>query len=29
MNYKGPNNPQDWFISKEVNLKLDIKAAKK
>ncbi len=24
--YKGPNNPQDWFISKEVNLKLDIKA---
>jgi polyisoprenoid-binding protein YceI len=26
MNYKGPNNPQDWFIRKEVNLKLDIKA---
>lgn len=28
MNYKGPNNPQDWFISKEVNLKLNISAAK-
>ncbi len=28
MNYKGPNNPQDWFISKEVNLKLNINAAK-
>ena len=25
MNYKGPNNPADWFIKKEVNLKLDIK----
>lgn len=24
--YKGPNNPTDWFIAKEVNLKLDIKA---
>ncbi|MEO7264700.1 MAG: YceI family protein [Ferruginibacter sp.] len=29
MNYKGPNNPQDWFISKMVNVKLDIKATKK
>jgi polyisoprenoid-binding protein YceI len=29
MNYKGPNNPQDWFISKEVNLKLDLSASKK
>ncbi len=28
MNYKGPNNPQDWFISKEVNLKLNISANK-
>ncbi len=28
MNYKGPNNPQDWFISKEVNLKLNISASK-
>jgi polyisoprenoid-binding protein YceI len=26
MNYKGPNNPADWFIRKEVNLKLNIKA---
>jgi polyisoprenoid-binding protein YceI len=26
MNYKGPNNPADWFIKKEVNLKLDIQA---
>lgn len=26
MNYKGPNNPQDWFIKKEVNLKLNLKA---
>ncbi|MCU0388095.1 MAG: YceI family protein [Chitinophagaceae bacterium] len=25
--YKGPNNPADWFIAKEVNLKLDVKAA--
>lgn len=24
--YKGPNNPADWFIAKEVNLKLDVKA---
>ncbi|MGZ5135945.1 MAG: YceI family protein, partial [Flavitalea sp.] len=29
MNYKGPGNPQDWFISKEVNLKLDLTASKK
>lgn len=29
MNYKGPGNPEDWFISKEVNLKLDISATKK
>jgi polyisoprenoid-binding protein YceI len=29
MNYKGPNNPQDWFISKEVKLKLDISASRK
>lgn len=28
MNYKGPNNPADWFIKKEVNLKLNIKAKK-
>lgn len=28
MNYKGPNNPQDWMIQKEVNLKLDLKAKK-
>ncbi|UEG51050.1 YceI family protein [Ferruginibacter lapsinanis] len=29
LNYKGPNNPQDWFIRKEVNLKLNITATKK
>lgn len=29
INYKGPNNPQDWVIKKEVNLKLDLKATKK
>jgi polyisoprenoid-binding protein YceI len=29
LNYKGPNNPQDWFISKEVNLTLNITANKK
>jgi polyisoprenoid-binding protein YceI len=29
MNYKGPNNPQDWIINKQVNLKLNISAAKK
>ena len=28
INYKGPNNPQDWVIRKEVNLKLHIKANK-
>lgn len=28
LSYKGPNNPADWFIAKEVNLKLDVKAAK-
>ncbi len=27
LTYKGPNNPADWFIAKEVNLKLDVKAA--
>lgn len=29
MNYKGPENPQDWVIRKEVNIKLDLKATKK
>jgi polyisoprenoid-binding protein YceI len=29
MNYKGPENPQDWVIRKEVNIKLDVKATKK
>ncbi len=29
MNYKGPNNPADWVIKKEVNLKLSISASKK
>lgn len=29
MNYKGPNNPQDWVISKEVNIKLAVTASKK
>ncbi|MES2645692.1 MAG: YceI family protein [Bacteroidota bacterium] len=29
LNYKGPNNPQDWFIKKEVKLKLDLVASKK
>ncbi len=28
MNYKGPNNPADFFISKEVNIKIDLKAVK-
>lgn len=28
MNYKGPNNPADWFIRKEVNLKFDLTAKK-
>lgn len=27
LNYKGPNNPADWFIAKEVNLKLNLKAS--
>jgi polyisoprenoid-binding protein YceI len=29
LNYKGPNNPQDWLIRKEVNIKLNIAATKK
>lgn len=29
INYKGPNNPQDWIISKSVNIKLNISAAKR
>lgn len=29
INYKGPNNPQDWIISKEVGIKLSISATKK
>ncbi len=29
MNYKGPENPQDWVIKKEVNIKLDVRATKK
>jgi polyisoprenoid-binding protein YceI len=29
LSYKGPNNPQDWFIKKEVNLKLDLVAERK
>lgn len=29
MNYKGPNNPQDWVISKQVNLKVNLSANKK
>ena len=28
MNYKGPNNPADFFISKEVNIKVDLKATR-
>ncbi len=28
LNYKGPNNPADWIIKKEVNLTLDLKAKK-
>lgn len=28
MNYKGPNNPQDWMVQKEVNLKLKLSAKK-
>lgn len=26
VNFKGPNNPADWIIAKEVNLKLDVVA---
>ena len=29
MNYKGPNNPQDWVINKEVNIKLALPSTKK
>ena len=29
MNYKGPNNPQDWIITKAVLLKLNINATSK
>ncbi len=29
MNYKGPNNPQDWVISKTVNIKLAVNTIKK
>ncbi len=29
INYKGPANPKDWLIKKQVNLKLDIRADKK
>jgi polyisoprenoid-binding protein YceI len=29
INYKGPNNPQDWVISKEVNIKIALTATKK
>jgi hypothetical protein len=28
LNYKGPNNPQDWFIKKQVGLKLNLVANK-
>lgn len=28
MNYKGPNNPTNWFIGKNVNIKLNIVAKK-
>ena len=28
LNYKGPDNPQDWVISKSVNIKIDLKATK-
>lgn len=28
LNYKGPNNPADWFIKKEVTLKLNVSALK-
>jgi len=29
MNYKGPDNPQNWFIAKAVELKLNLTAASK
>lgn len=29
VNYKGPNNPQNWFIGKEVKIKLALTASKK
>ena len=29
MNYKGPDNPQDWIIAKSVELKLNLTAATK
>ncbi len=29
MNYKGPNNPQDWVISKTVNIKINLSSTKK
>jgi len=29
MNYKGQNNPQNWVISKDVNIKLSVSASKK
>lgn len=29
LNYKGPGNPQDWVISKTVNIKLNIAATRK
>ncbi|MBS1925274.1 MAG: YceI family protein, partial [Bacteroidetes bacterium] len=29
INYKGPGNPKDWVINKDVNIKLTISASKK
>lgn len=29
LNYKGPNNPQDWIITKEVTIKLSLSSSKK
>ncbi len=29
MNYKGPGNPQDWFINKQVNIQFSLAASKK
>ena len=29
VNYKGPNNPQDWVISKAINFKMNLTANKK